>query len=156
MSLYLVMPGVEMSLEVFVPLQVEEAFAIQWERLKTSKEREKFANRVAQQLQLVLPQCVDWDIREPTQAQLTYAQLIAQQLGIPLPSEARKFRYHTAMFLETYSEQVKPKRSQDPSAEKVATGGQRSALEFVLRTRRQNDPSQDAPPTLTEQPKPTE
>src|SRR3546814_435216 len=80
-------------------------------------------------LERLLAESIDWDLKEPTEAQLKYAILVAQQTGPPLPSEARKFRFYTAMFLETYAVQAKEssspaKRSIIGSVSKLIIAGQ--------------------------------
>src|SRR3546814_12356923 len=62
-------------------------------------------------LERLLAEGIDWDLKEPTGAQLKYAILVAKQTGTPLPIEAKKFRFYTAMFLETYAVQAKESSS---------------------------------------------
>lgn len=107
MALYLVNPGVDMTLELFVSERLEDALAIQFERIKDRKVRDTFVKRLEAQVETLLKDSLDWDIKEPTAAQLNYATLVAKQLGIQLPSEAKRYRYYTAMFLETYAAQAK-------------------------------------------------
>lgn len=119
MALYLVNPAVEMTLELFVSLRLEEALTIQYERIKDRKVRDTYVKRLEKQVENLLKDSLDWDIKEPTEAQLNYAILVAKQLGIPLPSEARKYRFYAAMFLETYAAQAK----KDLEAADLKTGG---------------------------------
>lgn len=107
MALYLVNPASEMSLELYVSNQLEEALTIQYERIKDRRVRDTFVKKLEKRLESLLVESMDWDLKEPTEAQLNYATLIAKQVGIPLPSEARKYRFHTAMFLETYTDQAR-------------------------------------------------
>ena len=107
MPLYLVNPAVEMTLELYVSNRLEEALTIQYERIKDRRVRDTFVRRLEKRLECLLVESMDWDLKEPTEAQLNYATLVAKQIGIPLPSEARKYRFHTAMFLETYAEQAR-------------------------------------------------
>ncbi|TWT23622.1 hypothetical protein FQY83_03055 [Luteimonas marina] len=107
MALYLVNPAVEMTLELYVSAQLEEALTIQFERIKDRKVRDTFVRRLENQVETLLKDSIDWDLKEPTEAQLNYAILIAKQLGISVPSEVRKSRFYAAMFLETYAAQVK-------------------------------------------------
>lgn len=107
MALYLVNPAVEMSLELYISSRLEEALTIQYERIKDRRVRETFVKKLEKRLESLLGESMDWDLKAPTEAQLNYATLMAKQLGIPLPSEARKYRFHTAMFLETYAEQAR-------------------------------------------------
>src|SRR5690606_25752536 len=107
MALYLVNPAVEMTLELYVSAQLEEALTIQFERIKDRNVRETFVRRLERQVETLLKDSIDWDLKEPTESQLNYAILVAKQLGISLPSEARKYRFYAAMFLETYAAQAK-------------------------------------------------
>ena len=107
MALYLVHPGVDLTLELFVSPRLEEAVAIQFERIKDRNVRDTFVRKMEKQLEGLLMQCMDWDLKEPTEAQVAYATLIAKRLGIAIPSEARKYRFHMAMFLETYAERAR-------------------------------------------------
>ena len=107
MALYLVNPGVEMTLELFVSDKIEDAVAIQFERISDSKVRDIFVRRLENRLSGLLGDCLDWDIKAPTPAQITYATVVAAQQGVPLPSEAKKYRFHMAMFLEAYAPKSK-------------------------------------------------
>lgn len=104
MALYLVNPSVEMSLELYVSTRLEEALTIQYERIRDRRVRDTFVKKLEQRLESLLADTMDWDLKAPTEAQLNYAKLIAKQLDMELPSEALKYRFHTAMFLETYAE----------------------------------------------------
>ncbi|MEZ5436746.1 MAG: hypothetical protein R3F12_00105 [Lysobacteraceae bacterium] len=107
MALYLVAPGVELTLELFVANQIEEAVTIQFERIKDRHARDIFVRKLEQRLDSLLGECLDWDLREPSEAQRSYAKLISKQLGVPIPSEAWKFRFHMALFLEAYAQQAR-------------------------------------------------
>jgi len=135
MALYLVNPAVEMTLELFVSLPLEEALTIQYERIKDRRVRDTFVKRLEKQVETLLKDSIDWDLKEPTASQLNYALLIAQRLGIALPSEARKYRFHTAMFLETYAPQSRkdgeaPRR---PTTGSAADAAQRLALDNLRK-----------------------
>ncbi|WP_036135677.1 hypothetical protein [Luteimonas mephitis] len=134
MALYLVNPAVEMTLELFVSQRLEEALTIQYERIKDRKVRDTFVKRLEKQVETLLKDSIDWDLREPTEAQLKYAILVAKQLGIALPSEARKYRFHTAMFLETYAAQASVDVAVDlSSADSAATAAQRLVVDKLRR-----------------------
>lgn len=114
MSLFLIDPAIDMSIELIISEPVERALSIQWERLKLGSERDAFSARMAIQLQNVIPESIDWDIKEPTAQQLSYAMVISRQLGIAPPPEAMAYRGHMVLFLEEYSpilkEQSKAKK----------------------------------------------
>ena len=103
MALYLVDPALEMSIELPVSEPVERALAIQWERLQDGITRDNFCRRMAEQLNSIIPDSIDWDIKEPTPAQMSFALIISKQLGISLPSEAIRYRGHMHQFLEEYA-----------------------------------------------------
>lgn len=107
MALYLVNPAVEMTLELYVSPRLEEALTIQYERIKDRRVRDTFVKHLEDQVESLLKECIDGDLKEPTEAQLNYATLVAKQVGVPLPSEVRKYRFHAAMFLETYAPQLR-------------------------------------------------
>lgn len=142
MALYLVNPAVEMSLELYVSSRLEEALTIQYERIKDRRTRDTFVKKLEQRLESLLVDSMDWDLKEPTEAQLNYATLVAKQLGISLPTEAQKYRFHTAMFLETYADQARAlsETRERPTSESDAKAAQKLV---ATRMREQSDaPSQ--------------
>lgn len=129
MALYLVNPAVEMSLELYVSSRLEEALTIQYERIKDRRVRDTFVKKLERQLETLLDDSIDWDLKQPTEAQRNYATLVAKQLGIPLPAEAQKYRFHTAIFLETYAEQAK--RMSEPDQHTKVSPEATAARELV-------------------------
>lgn len=69
---------------------------------------------------------VDWDLKEPTEAQLTYAQVLATRAGISVPAEVRKSRYQAALFLETYSKRSASSREGTVDDDTRGTGAARA------------------------------
>ena len=90
MTLYLVNPGVDLTLELFIAPSMEEAICIQWERVEDKAIRQTFVRKLEKQLERLIVECMDWDLKEPTPAQVSYAALISRKLNIPIPSEAEK------------------------------------------------------------------
>lgn len=107
MALYLVNPGVDLTLELYIAPAMEEAICIQWERVKDRSIRQTFVRKLEKRLENLLAECMDWDLKEPTPAQASYASLISRKLGVSIPSEALKYRFHMALFIDTYSEQYR-------------------------------------------------
>lgn len=107
MTLYLMNLAVDRTLELYVATEAEEAMNIQWERIKDRNVRDTFVRRLEVNFERALKESLDWDLKEPTPAQLAYAELIAKKIGVPLPSEARRYRFHAAMFIETYADSAK-------------------------------------------------
>ena len=103
MPLLLVHPSVDLTLELYVSPALEEAIALQWERVRQRTVRDTYVQALEYRLQDLLRECLDWDLKPPTEAQLSYATLLAARHAISLPSEARKYRFHTAMFIEAWA-----------------------------------------------------
>ena len=116
MSFFLIAPALDLSIEFFLSDQVERAVALQWERLKDREVRDAFTRRVARQLETLLPEAIDWDIKEPTQAQVSYAMAISKELGVPIPSDALLFRGVMHEFLEVNVPQAKAKWTRKTAA----------------------------------------
>ena len=119
MALYLVNPGVELTLELYIAPAMEEAVCIQWERVKDKAIRQTFVRKLEKQLERLIVECMDWDLKEPTPAQVSYAALISRKLNIPIPSEAEKYRFHMALFIDAYSEQYRSEMSKPPTSNAV-------------------------------------
>lgn len=109
-SLYLVDPGLDMSIELFISEPVERALALQWERLKDRSAQDAFCRRMTAQLESVIPESIDWDIKKPTPAQLSYAVVLSKQLGVTIPPEALRYRGTMHEFLEKRSQEMKVRR----------------------------------------------
>lgn len=110
MTVYLVVPGLDLSIELYVSDQVEQALALQWERLKDRTVRDAFCRRMTRQLDSVISESIDWDIKEPTPAQVSYAMVLSKELGVAIPPEALQFRGNMHEFLEKHSQMSKAKR----------------------------------------------
>lgn len=115
MSYFLVAPYLEMSIELYVAEDLERSMALQWERIKGPEAREAFARRIARQLETLLPDAIDWDIKEPTQAQISYAMAISKGLGVSIPPDALRFRGVMYEFLEANVPEAKAKWGQKPA-----------------------------------------
>lgn len=103
MALILLHPAVDLTLELYVPLELEEAIAVQWERIRDHRVRQTYISALEARLQRLLADCLDWDLKEPTAAQVSFATLLARRHSVDLPMEARRSRFHMAMFIEEYS-----------------------------------------------------
>jgi hypothetical protein len=110
MALYLVDPGQDLYIELFVSESVERALALQWERIKDRTAREAFCRRMASQLESVIPESIDWDIKTPTQAQISYALVLSKELDVPVPPDALRSRGNMHEFLEKHAALAKAKR----------------------------------------------
>jgi hypothetical protein len=95
-----------------IPLDelTEEAWALQLGRAATQGGVDSLCERLAICFAATLAECLDADLRRPTEAQLKYAMAIARDLNVALPSEALRFRGSMAAFLTQFAETHKQKR----------------------------------------------
>lgn len=108
MPLLLVHPSVDLTLELYVSSALEEAIALQWERVRKRTARDSYVKALEYRLECLLQDCLDWDLKPPTEAQIAYATLLANRHGVPVPSEAMNYRFHMAMFIETWARKPAP------------------------------------------------
>lgn len=108
MPLLLVHPALDLTLELYVSPDLEEAIALQWERVRKRTVRDTYVKALEYRLQDLLRECLDWDLKPPTDAQVAYATVLAARHGISVPSEALSYRFHMAMFLEAWARKPKP------------------------------------------------
>lgn len=95
-----------------IPLDelTEEAWALQLGRAARQGAVDSLRERLATCFAAALAECLDADLRRPTEAQLKYAMAIARDLNVALPSEALRFRGAMATFLTHFAETHKQKR----------------------------------------------
>lgn len=120
MSLFLVAPAIELSLELPVTDETARSFVLQFERLEDPKVRDAFCERIALQLERILPEILDWDIKPPTPAQVSFALAISKDLGVAISPEALRFRGPMHDFLDAYAAEYKLRRQ--PSQGKPGRG----------------------------------
>jgi hypothetical protein len=113
MPLLLVHPSVDLTLELYVSPALEEAIALQWERIRKRTVRDTYVKALEYRLESLLMECLDWDLKPPTDSQVSYATVLAARHAVSVPSEALSYRFHMAMFLETWSRKPKPAGSMD-------------------------------------------
>lgn len=108
MPLLLVHPSVDLTLELYVSPALEEAIALQWERVRKRTVRDTYVKALEYRLESYLKDCLDWDLKPPTEAQVSYATLLATRHSVSVPSEALSYRFHMAMFIETWARKPGP------------------------------------------------
>jgi hypothetical protein len=106
MPLLLVHPSVDLTLELYVSSALEEAIALQWERVRKRTVRDTYVKALEYRLEDLLKDCLDWDLKPPTAAQVSYATLLAARHGVSVPSEALNYRFHMAMFIEAWARKL--------------------------------------------------
>ena len=139
MALYLVNPGVDLTLELYIAPNMEEAVCIQWERVKDKAIRQTFVRKLEKQLERLIVECMDWDLKEPTPAQESYAALISRKLDVSIPSEAKKYRFHMALFIDTYSGQYRSEMSKPPTSNAVEIEKAQALVAEKLRSTTSGD-----------------
>lgn len=117
MPLLLVHPGVDLTLELYVSPALEEAMALQWERVRKRTVRDTYVKALEYRLESLLRDCLDWDLKPPTEAQISYATLLGARHGVSVPSEALSYRFHMAMFLEAWARKPMPSGQVDGTPE---------------------------------------
>ena len=142
MALYLVNPGVDLTLELYIAPAMEEAICIQWERIRDKAIRQTFVRKLEKQLERLVVECMDWDLKEPTPAQASYAALISRKLDVSIPSEAMKYRFHMALFIDAYNEQYRTEISKlpTPNAEEIEKAQALVAEKLKSSTSGDNNP----------------
>jgi hypothetical protein len=97
---------------VSIPLDdcVREAWLLQYARAAHAGGVDGFRERLASCFAESLTECLDVDLKPPTEPQIKYATSIARELGIALPSEALRFRGPMAEFIDRFAETLRQKR----------------------------------------------
>ena len=103
MPLLLVHPAVDLTIELHVPPALEQAIALQWERVRLRTARETYVSALASRMEELLGESLDWDLKPPTDAQMAFARVLAARHGIEVPPEALLNRYQMALFLQTWA-----------------------------------------------------
>jgi len=95
-----------------IPLDdfVQEAWVLQYKRASFQGGLEGFVERLATCFASSLAECLDPDLKLPTDAQLKYATAIARDLGVALPSEALRFRGAMTEFIDRFADVHKRRR----------------------------------------------
>lgn len=103
---------VEMWIDIELPKAAGEALDQQWERIKDSDEgQDRFRERLSGKIPAALAECLDWDLRPPTDAQINFATGLARQLGLALPAEVLTRRDAMARFLDEHAGNARSSRT---------------------------------------------
>lgn len=100
------------ELGIPIPLDnlTQEAWQIQYERAAEQGLIEGFYQRLGVCFASTLNECLDPDLKPPTEAQLKYATAIARDLNVGLPPEALRFRGAMTEFLARFADAHKQQR----------------------------------------------
>jgi len=100
MALLLIDPDYDLLLDLGAPSGLLESIQEQWLRLAHDPEREEFAARISARLLPVLSDCLDWDLKPPTSAQVSYAVSLARKLDLEIPAKVLQRRSDMSAFLD--------------------------------------------------------
>lgn len=114
MALLLINPESDMLLILDAPSGVLAALEEQWRRLAQGAERDAFAARLSRRVAPTIADCLDWDLRPPTDAQVNYAVSVARRLQLEIPSLVLQRRSAMGDFLDAHGVQLKTRTSRKP------------------------------------------
>lgn len=112
----LLLLNTELDLCAEVPLndELNALLVKQWERLPDQASQDAFGARIGAKLGPVLADCVDWDLKPPTPAQVNFATAIARQRGLDLPGDVLRFRGAMNDFLDAHVDPAKKALAKRP------------------------------------------
>lgn len=91
-----------------IPIPIDdclrEAWVVQYGRAAAQDAIAVFYERLAVCFAQSLAECLDADLKPPTEAQVRYAADISRQLGVALPVEALRFRGPMSEFIGRFAE----------------------------------------------------
>lgn len=103
MALFLVEPDIDLTLELPMSPASLDALGRQFTSLRAGRGNERFCKRLAAEIERVLPEVIDWELKPPTKAQLAFAKSICYRLNVTLPAAALESRGAMYNFLETHA-----------------------------------------------------
>lgn len=107
MSLFLVDPESDFTLELALTREGVEDVRRQISKIQSGGDPETFSKRLALELSRILPELLDWDVKRPTKAQVAYAKTICYQLKIDLPEQALRSRQAMHLFIASKGKPAK-------------------------------------------------
>jgi hypothetical protein len=95
-----------------IPLDesAREAWQLQFDRANHAGGAEMLRERLANCFANSLAECLDPDLKPPTEAQVLYATAITRELGLSLSSEALRYRGAMSEFIDRYVDAFKHRR----------------------------------------------
>lgn len=109
MSLQLILDG-EGGIPIPLDESVREAWQLQFDRATHAGAVDGLRERLANCFANSLAECLDPDLKPPTDAQVRYATDITRELGLSLNSDALRYRGAMAEFIDRYAEAFKGRR----------------------------------------------
>jgi len=95
-----------------IPLDdsVREAWQLQFDRALLAGSADALRTRLAYSFASSLAECLDADLKPPTEAQVQYATAITRELGLTLNSETLRYRGAMSEFIDRYANAFKERR----------------------------------------------
>jgi hypothetical protein len=95
-----------------IPLDdsVREAWQLQFDRAQLAGSTDALKMRLAYSFAASLVECLDADLKPPTEAQVQYATAITRELGLSLNAETLRYRGAMAEFINQYVDAFKERR----------------------------------------------
>lgn len=100
------------AIDIPVDDSVLETWQIQLGRASEADAVGVLQRRLAGCVAAGIAECLDPDLRPPSEAQVNYATAIARELGISISGEALRYRGPMADFIGRFAEQFKRRRAQ--------------------------------------------
>ncbi len=100
------------AIDIPVDDSVLETWQIQLGRAGQPGAMGALQQRLAMCVTAGISECLDPDLRPPSEAQVKYATAIARELGLSISREALRFRGPMADFIDQYVEDFKRRRAQ--------------------------------------------
>lgn len=96
--------------------RLEEALEVQRARALHSEMISVLSERLSACIATSLSECLDADLRQPSERQVGFAADIARELGIPIPADALRYRGAMTEFLDRH---VGPFRERQAKAQRT-------------------------------------
>ena len=116
MALLLIDPDCDLLIALDATPGLLDSLQEQWTRLNYDPERESFGARLSVRVLPIVADCLDWDLKPPTSAQISYAVSIARKLQLEIPSEVLQRRSDMTEFLDKHCPLLaaRPKSNRNP------------------------------------------
>lgn len=100
----------EDSIPIPLDASVQEAWQLQFDRAVHAGSIDGLRDRLAYCFASSLTECLDADLKPPTDAQIQYATAITRELGLSLNSETLRYRGAMSEFINRYADAFKERR----------------------------------------------
>lgn len=106
MSLKLVVDGTD-GIDIPMEDSLLAAWRLQRDRAALTRNTFALGERLAASFAASLSQCLDPDLRPPTEKQLRHALTIARELNVPISGDATRYRGSMVSFIKAHEQRLK-------------------------------------------------